>query len=134
MNCIYCGGETKVTNSRLKKRLNQVWRRRECLACSMVFTSREDADYQGSLAVRNADGSLQPFMRDKLFLSLHSSLQHRKQAVQDATALTNTVIARLLSQSQRSVLDDQSIVNTAYLVLMRFDKVAAVHYEAFHRK
>jgi transcriptional regulator NrdR family protein len=100
----------------------------------MVFTSREEADYSGGLAVRDEDGKLSPFLRDKLFLSIYSSLQHRKAALQDSIALTDTVISRLLAQSQHSVLDDQSIRNTAYLVLVRFDKVAAVHYDAFHRK
>lgn len=132
MVCIYCSGDTKVTNSRLKKRLNTVWRRRECQVCGLVFTSRENADYHGSLAVRDASGSLHPFMRDKLFLSLYASLQHRSDPVGEATALTDTVIARLLQQSQHSVLEDTSIINTVYLVLLRFDKVAAVHYQAFH--
>lgn len=134
MVCIYCSSETKVANSRLKRRLNQVWRRRECLTCGMVVTSREAADYSGALAVRDANGALSPFLRDKLFLSLYNSLQHRKTALQDAMALADTVISRLLSQSQHSILEDQSIANTSYLVLARFDKVAAVHYDAFHRK
>ena len=132
MVCIQCGAETKVVNSRLQKRLNQVWRRRKCTTCNIVFTTNEVTDYSGSIAVRDYNGALAPFLRDKLLLSLYASLQHRKTAAQDAASLTDTVISRLLAQSQRSVIEDRSIVNTAYLVLLRFDKVAAVHYEAFH--
>lgn len=133
MVCIQCGAETKVVNSRLQKRLNQVWRRRKCLACGVVFTTNEVTDYGGSIAVRNHRGALTPFSRDKLLLSLYASLQHRKTAAQDASSLSDTVISRVLTQSQHSVIDDRNIVNTVYLVLLRFDKVAAVHYEAFHK-
>lgn len=133
MVCIHCDGKTRVTNSRSQRRLQSIWRRRLCLNCGALFTSRESADYSGSLAVRDKDGALRPFLRDKLFLSLHSSLQHRKTALADATALTDTVVARLLRQSQHGVLEDKNILTTAYLVLLRFDKVAAVHYDAFHQ-
>lgn len=133
MVCIQCSGETRVFNSRLKKRLNKVWRRRECRECGLVFTSLEEVDYTTSLAVRNADGGLQPFSRDKLLLSLYKSLQHRRTALTDASALADTVIARLLSQTQHSAINDQSIIATAYLVLARFDPAASVHYQAFHK-
>ncbi|HET7320409.1 MAG TPA: hypothetical protein VFI84_02355 [Candidatus Saccharimonadales bacterium] len=133
MVCIQCSGPTRVFNSRLKKRLNQVWRRRECEHCGLIFTSLEEIDYKTSLAVRDADGRLQPFSRDKLLLSLHKSLQHRPTALSDASALTDTVIARLLSQTQHSAINDRGIVTTAYLVLARFDTVASVHYQAFHK-
>jgi transcriptional regulator NrdR family protein len=133
MVCIQCSGETRVFNSRLKKRLNKVWRRRECTQCGLVFTSLEEVDYATSLAVRDADGSLKPFSRDKLLLSLYKSLQHRPTALPDASALTDTVIARLHSQTQHSAINDKSIVATAYLVLARFDTVASVHYQAFHK-
>ncbi|HSX37137.1 MAG TPA: hypothetical protein VLG13_03435 [Patescibacteria group bacterium] len=98
-----------------------------------MFTSQEKADYSGSIAVRDASGSLQPFLRDKLLLSLHASLKHRQEAVKDASALVETVIARLLAQAQHSVINDYNITTTAYLVLTRFDKAAATHYGAFHR-
>lgn len=132
MICIHCGSETKVVNSRLQKRLNGVWRRRACDTCGGVFTSHEIADYASSLAVRNAKGALRPLLRDKLLLSMYKSLQHRATALEDAAALTDTIIARLLKQAQHSIIEDKSIVNTAYLVLLRFDKAAAVHYQAFH--
>lgn len=112
--------------------MNQVWRRRKCTTCGVVFTTNEVTDYGGSIAVRDHSGTLSPFSRDKLLFSLHASLQHRKTATRDASSLTDTVISRVLAQSQHSVIEDRNIVNTAYLVLLRFDKAAAVHYEAFH--
>ena len=132
MVCIQCGSETQVFNSRLQKRINQVWRRRKCAACGLAFTTHEKTDLSGSVAVRNKQGGLSPFSRDKLLFSLHASLQHRPTAAHDASALADTVIARLLTQAQRSVIEDTSIINTIIVVLHRFDSVAAVHYQAFH--
>lgn len=132
MVCIQCGGETQVFNSRLQKRLNHVWRRRRCTSCGLAFTTSETTDLAGSVAVRDKHGRLMPFSRDKLLFSLHASLQHRATAAQDAPALADTVITRLLTQMQHSVIEDTSIVNTVIVVLTRFDKAAGVHYQAFH--
>lgn len=133
MVCIQCGAETQVFNSRLQKRMNQVWRRRKCTGCGIAFTTREITDYSGSIAVRDKHGKLTPFSRDKLLFSLHACLLHRPTATNDASALTDTVISRLLTQAQRSVVEDTSIINTVYVVLARFDTAASVHYQAFHR-
>ena len=133
MVCIQCGGETSVSNSRHQKRLNQVWRRRLCKKCGAVFTTEESADYGGSWAVQGRSGTLSPFSRDKLLLSLHRSLQHRKNAVQDASALADTVIKKLSSLVTGGRLESQQITHAVQVALNRFDKAASVHYAAFHQ-
>lgn len=40
MNCHQCGGNTKVLSSRPTPK-NSIWRRRECLACAVRFTTEE---------------------------------------------------------------------------------------------
>ena len=69
MVCLQCGSETKVVNSRLQKRSNQVWRRRQCSSCQSIFTTQETADYSSIWLVKHSSGKLVPFSRDKLFLS-----------------------------------------------------------------
>lgn len=131
MVCTYCGGETTVSNSRLKKKLNNVWRRRECLDCGAVFTTSESTDFFRSLSV--TDGKhLQPFSRDKLFISIHDSVRHRKTATSDATGLTDTVISKLRPLIAAGCIQKQDIIKTSELVLRRFDRVAAVHYTAYY--
>jgi transcriptional regulator NrdR family protein len=83
--------------------------------------------------VRSADGSLQPFVRDKLFLSLYKSCEHRPTALADAGALTETVIKKLMDQVADGVINVATIIQTAQVALNRFDKAASVHYAAFHR-
>ncbi len=75
---------------------------------------------------------LEPFSRDKLFLSLYDSLKHRKQATNDATGLTDTVITHLYPIIHKGIVTSTNITEVALLTLNRFDKAAATHYQAFH--
>ena len=132
MVCIYCGGPTDITNSRPQKRVNKVWRRRRCHNCDAVFTTIEAAGLTDSLLVRNK-GRLQPFSRDKLFLSIYNSCKHRKTAVNDATALTDTVLGRLPAILNEAAVERPLLITTIQEVLAHFDTAAAVHYAAFHK-
>lgn len=132
MVCIYCSQDTQVINSRLQKRSNQVWRRRKCLKCGAVFSTHEHAVYEAAWRVKGPQGALVPFMREKLFLSLYKSCEHRKTATDDAAALTDTVISGLAKQARVGIIESGSIAHEAITTLKRFDTPAAVHYKAFH--
>ncbi|HEX7633150.1 MAG TPA: hypothetical protein VF401_02370 [Candidatus Saccharimonadales bacterium] len=132
MVCIHCGAETHVTNSRPQKRLNQVWRRRRCDDCGAIFTTEEVAQYTTSWAVLDTAGHIRAFNRDKLFLSIYGSLQHRATALADATALTDTVIKKLGNHVREGVIIGSHLAQTVQVALNRFDKAASVHYQAFH--
>jgi len=131
MVCIYCHHKTQVTNSRPQKRLNRVWRRRNCQNCGAIFTSTESIDLSGSVGV-GSGSHLQPFQRDKLLFSVYDSLRHRKTAQTDATWLTDTIIAKLLPHIKDATIQKQQITQTSLSVLKNFDKPAATHYQAFH--
>ena len=132
MVCIYCGNETQVINSRLQRRQNQVWRRRKCLSCGATFTTHELASYEGSWRVKTESGKLIPFNKNKLFLSLYKSLEHRKTAMEDASALTETTLGKLQSSTQDGLVVATDIIKTAQTILKHFDTAASVHYAAFH--
>lgn len=122
-----------VTNSRPQKRLRQTWRRRECEVCGAVFTTVESADLSSSLRVRFPDGSLQPFRRDTLFLSIVAALGHRSDAVAASSALTATITAKLLKTAEGASVTRQAICETAVSTLELFDAAGAVQYHAYHR-
>ncbi len=132
MVCIQCGGQTQVINSRHQKRANQVWRRRKCRQCGAIFTSEETAAYGASWAVQGSRGGLAPFSRDKLFLSLYRSCQHRPTALADASGLADTVMKKLSIAVTDGVIDRQAIIHAAQVALNRFDKAASTSYAAFH--
>lgn len=133
MVCIQCLAETQIINSRLGKRNNSVWRRRKCLTCHMVFTTHETADLNAAWRVKSNGTELLPFNRDKLFISLYSSLQHRPTALTDAAGLTDTVIARLAAAATDGLIQNTAIIQAAVVALHRFDKAASTHYLAFHK-
>lgn len=140
MVCIYCHGNLAVINSRPQKSRNQVWRRRRCEGCGAVFTAVEAIDLSQAIIVTSSpsDGaksnkaSLQPFERDRLFISLYKSLQHRPTALHDARSLADTVTAHIIKHVRNGSVDRLIIKNEALNTLQRFDKAAASHYAAFH--
>lgn len=131
MVCVHCGGKTGVINSRLQKRPNRVWRRRQCQVCAAVFSTLEGTRHELTWLVRR-DGRLLPFDRDKLFLSLYKSCEHRQAAVHDARELAETIIAKLPAYVAEGTLNSQDIGHVAQVALNRFDRAASVHYQAFH--
>jgi transcriptional regulator NrdR family protein len=133
MICYYCGGDTSVTNSRPQKRSNKVWRRRRCDNCQNIVSTLEAVDYEASLSFASLTGHLEPFQRDKLFVSVLDSLKHRKTAVADATALTDAATAKLMvCMDSSGAIDRDSLTFQVQLLLHRFDPAAGVQYAAFH--
>ena len=131
MVCIYCGSATQTINSRAKKK-HSVWRRRKCVNCDAVFTTSERPDWEHTLIFQASPKSLQPFSRDKLLLSLNDSLKHRNDATEAATALTDTILQRMIPKISSATVLRNDLIVIATEVLHRFDKSAAVAYTAFH--
>lgn len=131
MVCIYCGSETKVTNSRLQKRNNQVWRRRECLICHAVFTSHEVLELESALSV-DRSGQISPFMPDLLLKEVMTALQDRKDVYTASREVMGTIITKLLSLPQKPVFTPLDISAIVSEVLKRFDKRAHLRYVAEH--
>lgn len=132
MVCIYCGGETQVVNSRHQKKSNQVWRRRRCVACFGVFTSYETADLASSLVYKRDLTHIEPFQRDRLFISIYEACRHRQTAQTDARALTDTILARLQGKTADASVERRQLVSVSSEVLKRFDKAAYSAYLAYH--
>ncbi len=133
MVCTYCKGKTEITNSRHLARSNATWRRRHCLKCGALITSIEQPDYGRTWVVYDPQNDkLSQFMRDKLFVSIYDSLRHRRTAIQDANALTATIMSKLAKISSGSQIDKTKLLSTAYECLKHFDKAAAVHFQAYY--
>lgn len=132
MVCIYCGSVTSVANSRPQKRSNSIWRRRKCLKCGATFTTHESLDLYGALVFQKNDGQLQPFSRDKLFVSIYESCRHRPNNLSDATHLTQTIIDRVLLIAGPGTIKQNDLVSLVTTTLDNFDKTAAAVYQAYH--
>ena len=134
MVCVYCGKKTQVTNSRLQRQNNHTWRRRACLECNSIFTTIERPDLAGTVFVANAHNKdLNPFNRDRLFLSIYKSCEHRPTALEDASGITQIVISNLLVGATRAALiSAATIAEVTATTLGRFDQSAAAIYKAYH--
>ncbi|HVS78997.1 MAG TPA: hypothetical protein VHD84_01775 [Candidatus Saccharimonadales bacterium] len=131
MVCVYCGGETKVTNSRLQRRNNQVWRRRQCLVCGQVFTTHETVELQSALSV-DKNGRTTAFLPDLLLKELMQALRDRKDVYTASREVLATVIQKLLALPQKPLYKPADISKTTAAVLKRFDKRAYLRYVAEH--
>ena len=133
MVCVYCEGPTKVTNSRLQRRANHIWRRRKCLQCMATFTTEESPTLSASLLVTGDSRRLVPFSRDKLFIAVYEACKHRPKAADDAAYLTQVIVGRIIGLQADSVIKREDIIKETAKALKRFDKAAAVVYSAYHR-
>ncbi len=131
MVCIYCGSETKVVNSRLQKRNNQVWRRRQCPHCQSVVTTHEQIELQSALSVEK-NGRPEPFMPGLLLNELVSALSHRKDVHMASEELLGAVVRKLLALPQKPLFQPFDISKTTAAILKRFDRRAYLHYLADH--
>ena len=108
-----------------------MWRRRVCEKCGAMFTTTEASELSTSLVVQK-HGRLEPFNRDKLFVSLVQAVGHRKDPVEDAGGLCATILAKLLAGTDTASVTPHKIIEATLPVLKRFDKAAAVQYAAYH--
>lgn len=133
MVCIYCAGPTYVVNSRHQRRSNNIWRRRKCHACGSIVTTEESIDLSTALVVQSASRQLEPFSRDKLFITVYESCRHRPTALRDAIALAQTIINNLITpETTPGLITTTHIVATTVSILDRFDPIAATLYKAAH--
>ena len=128
---MYCGSKTKVTNSRARLKGLEIWRRRTCTQCGAIYTTGESIEEDKSIVVEH-DGRLEPFLRDHLLISVYESLRHRKTALEDASALTDTIMTRLRPHFAQGKILPAIIQENTLAVLNNFDTAASVHYAAFH--
>jgi transcriptional regulator NrdR family protein len=134
MVCIYCNGKTRIANSRRRQRDKSVWRRHKCIACNAIFTTVEQIDWSQALLFKNDNAHVEPFSRDKLLISVHHSLKHRKDAAVASTALTDTILNKLMAQIEHASLTRSQVIDITNEVLKKFDKASSISYTAFHPK
>jgi transcriptional regulator NrdR family protein len=131
MDCIYCGKNTKVTNSR-SRGAYETWRRRACKGCKALVTSIEQVRLDDSLKVAKRNSKIEPFVRDKLFLSIYRSVDHLDKPVFVSTHLTNNVLRHILKlKPLNPVVSSANIADITAKVLKNYNAAASVRYLSF---
>lgn len=96
------------------------------------MTTTEGIDYAKTLVYRGRESHIEPFSRTKLFISIYEAVKHRKEALEAAEALTDTIMSQLLSQIDDATIERVKLVQVASTVLQHFDNAAAIHYQAYN--
>jgi transcriptional regulator NrdR family protein len=110
-----------------------------CQKCERIYTTAEKIDYEKTWTVEYAEKTAKrpqkaPFVREKLLISIHSTIGHRDRPLNDALGLTDTIIGKL---GHRGAVIDGNVTSTAIATLTldtlkRFDNTAATVYQAYH--
>ncbi|MBU0459710.1 MAG: transcriptional regulator NrdR [Nanoarchaeota archaeon] len=126
MFCPYCSKETKVLESRLKD--SSVRRRRECLSCSVRFTTHEKPVFQ--LSVIKKDQREEPFQIQKIQDSLQKACS--KTEAEIIHQITQR-IERKVIQKKTNQLTTNQIGKLVLQELKKFDKIAYLRYATVHK-
>lgn len=132
MRCPYCSADDdRVIDSRPADDNHSIRRRRECRACSQRFTTFERASHE-SLQVRKRDGSVEPFLRDKLRVGMTRALTN----LDLDTDVVRTAVARVEAQVRRSgrrTVTSEELGRTVLDVLRDVHHVAYVRFASVHK-
>ena len=132
MHCPFCAAEdTKVIDSRLVAKGDQVRRRRECLSCAERFTTYEMAELVMPRLIKR-DGTREPFNDGKLNLSLTKALEKRPVSVDQIESALNHIKHRIRSTGERE-LPSLRVGEEVMAELRQLDPVAYVRFASVYR-
>lgn len=132
MRCPFCGHEdTQVKDSRPSDDNASIRRRRFCTNCGARFTTFERAQLR-ELTVIKADGSKQPFDRDKLLRSMKVSLRKRPIDDDKLDQVINGLVRQLETLGENEI-SSKKIGELVMEALFMVDHVAYVRYASVYK-
>ena len=135
MKCPHCGSlDDKVIDSRSLANGEAIRRRRECLSCSLRFTSYERIEEKPLMVVKR-DGRREPFERSKIERGLIRSLEKRPISQLSIENFINEIedeTAQLAKSSNE--ISSEAIGSMVLRRLYNLDKVAYIRFASVYRK
>jgi len=135
MKCPHCGSlDDKVIDSRSLANGEAIRRRRECLSCSLRFTSYERIEEKPLMVVKR-DGRREPFERSKIERGLIRSLEKRPISQLSIENFINEIedeTAQLAKSSNE--ISSEAIGSMVLRRLYDLDKVAYIRFASVYRK
>ncbi len=132
MKCPFCGGESRVIESRPAADEEAVRRRRECLACGRRFTTMERVEVPPLIVVKK-DGRRERFNRDKLLSGILKACEKRPVPMEVIEKLADDI-----ERDLRSSLDQEvptSVIGERVMEALRqIDGVAYVRFASVYRE
>ena len=135
MRCPHCGSlDDKVIDSRTLANGESIRRRRECISCSLRFTSYERIEEKPLMVVKR-DGRREPFERAKLERGVIRALEKRPVSQLSIENLVNEIEDEAAQKGKAA--NEIPSVELGEMVLRRLytlDKVAYVRFASVYRK
>ena len=132
MKCPDCSDmENKVVDSRLNKEGTVIRRRRECLNCSVRFTTYEKLERSLPLLIKK-DGRREEFDRDKIIHGVQKACQKRPVSIKDIEDLVDRVeqyVQELGEKEVSAVKVGEKVISEIY----NLDDVAYVRFASVYR-
>lgn len=134
MKCLKChSSAVGVINSRKLPRGSKVWRRRQCQACHLIFTTKESVDIEKLLRIQSSVRQKQTnfYARGHLLQALYKAFEHSNEA-ETPLVLLETIEEKLLeiASQYNFVLTRAKLHEIVTETLKRYDKLAALTYSA----
>ena len=130
MNCPYCDNqESKVVDSRYIQ--DGIRRRRECLMCSLRFTTYEKIHSQ-LLNVIKRDNSKETFSVEKLTKSISTACKKRPISNEKIEKIAIDIETNLL-QNHGSEISSNVIGQMVLNELLKLDKVSYIRFSSVYR-
>lgn len=130
MNCPYCDNqESKVVDSRYIQ--DGIRRRRECLMCSLRFTTYEKIHSQ-LLNVIKRDNSKETFSVEKLTKSISTACKKRPISNEKIEKIAIDIETYLL-QNHGSEISSNVIGQMVLNELLKLDKVSYIRFSSVYR-
>ena len=130
MKCIFCDGETKVTNKRDSGGITR--RRRECLKCKRRFTSYEQPEFKEVMVIKK-DETREIFDPEKVKKGLIKACEKRPISI-DKIEKTVKEIQTKLRDSNKKEIKVKTIGEMVMKALKKLDKVAYIRFASVYRE
>lgn len=132
MKCPFCGGESKVLESRHADDGWAIRRRRECLLCARRFNTMERLE-ETPLIVVKKDGRRETFDRSKIFSGLLKACEKRPVATEDLERVALEIERDIRNTLEREVPSTR-IGELVMDRLRKLDGVAYVRFASVYRE
>lgn len=133
MFCINCfHSDTKVSNTRPHKKQPNVWRRRRCPNCGILFTTYERPSLADNKKIILPTSKTEAFNLGKLIQSIAKAFAHSPHHAQYSSLWLAMSVEDTLS-TQRETITTEDIAAITHDILKRYDPLAAMQYAAQHK-
>ena len=133
----FCSSDQiSVANSRPTNKGTQIWRRRKCLKCQEIFTTREKIDIS-YVVVEKRDGRRVEYSHPKLYSGIYHSFVGRKKIDRgDAGQIAENVIQKIeefiVGQKIKEIKSTEIIRLVVKFLAKQYPDIALNYYAHFN--